>query len=1076
MFFETYLLCSYDKLVGSRLLVDCKCYEVYRSEAIFIEEIINKRQSYLGCLAYESKTRKRIGHRYVPVMLGSWIDFRIRGRENVLASRAQWGTVILKGMPKIYASFSTFDALSLHVRKTFDNKTIEWFTYVNGDGLAIRYENKTVTWTYRQNTQISYNSDNWVHLLNEANPFVKNRMILASEYVDMFETILRYPYDMNDLTNRQIINGAEIMKRYIDFNLSKRLNKKGTGVKKMSTVFEQGSMYIVLGKQNNSCESTEWSRNYSQQTYDNTLHEGRSNKAAHFLQNVTRASNDAVRNSKALSFPKDAFGYFCTLNTKDLKSAGEQNVLADYVIMTEESDAVELYTYISKYARFLEILSASEPLSSSSSASTVIGTNCSLIIDGFITDCNFVWSFEAFLRIKRHFPHVTTKYYKPYILFSTRASIPIKYSDVHDAFFSPAETVEYQIKYPELSILSLTAKQLDPMGMRKTPPAKLTVAINNSKGCVANRINDFHNALMRMSLGTTCYMNSGPDECRRILDLAVLEPAGTQDTSNFQKVWKFLDKEFQLKAQLLGSPLSTPLTVSSLSPMIMTTRFTVDNDEERVGIGGGGGNSNSISSSVVSSGCYKPFCDTDRRKAMNALLKRAYNLNQLMIEYRVGAPYVRERNVENKRLVEDYVSTVFGSNNFDTPSVRNLSLWAAFGNVQGYCIEDGVVLDRKTVDSIPPIYYNACITVDFTFATTKQPDEARFMAVDESRLSVISEETCVGCLISEHEVFVKNSKHCRVMVAEIGNHFYYLLHFLPKKNNTYVDLKVTHIRSSKVITAIITGVHEAKVGTGTKVANAFGQKNLCSYVCDLSNRWGVTRDGRKVHAQIIYSDVSLIGRIAAGQIFNALTNDDLAIGPNGEIIARIDLVIHALHPYTNIKEFNVKVDTLTNVNGFDSQCMPNVSLALRTERVYERVLQLIGLHGFDIDIIGRKFAPLEGFEIAECREAIGVDGKRRIYSNNADNDPEDDDDDDEIKAKKRIKNLSVKKFIERCGSLPSSRSLSSSSSSLSFFSRPSSLATTTTTTTTTTKLSIDTSTTETYGTASMAVVDDKILG
>lgn len=125
---------------------------------------------------------------------------------------------------------------------------------------------------------------------------------------------------------------------------------------------------------------------------------------------------------------------------------------------------------------------------------------------------------------------------------------------------------------------------------------------------------------------------------------------------------------------------------------------------------------------------------------------------------------------------------------------------------------------------------------------------------------------------------------------------------------------------------------------GTKIANAFGQKNICSKIADLSHIWGVTRDGRKVHAQILYSDVSVVGRCTAGQLYYMLSSFDLAIGPNKEIIAPIHLVIHSLNPYTNNKMFDIKVDTLTNMNGFDSQLLANVSHALKTEKIMSKAL------------------------------------------------------------------------------------------------------------------------------------------
>ncbi|KAI5630606.1 lef-8 [Venturia canescens] len=885
--FEAYLLCSYNLQIGKIVLMNCKCYNIYREESTFIESVINLRQSYMACICYESQKRKRVGHKTVPIMLGSYLDYRIRGAQAVERSRAQWGAVILRGMLKIYTSFSTFDALSMHVRQTHEAKSIEWFTYIGNEGVALKYSNKVVEWTYRYETQNNLSSNAWIELINQANPFIKRR-ILATEYIQMFDDVLKYPYDMNDLKNRQFINGVSIMRKYIDYELAKRDKKKGVGCMKMAHAFETGALYIVLSKKN-TYETEEWCKNYPQ-NYDNTLHEGRSNKTVHFLQNVTRASNDAVRNSKALTFPSDAFGFLCLLNTKDLKSAGEQNVLADFVIMTEESDPTELYEYLRRVT------------SEQSSITAGRSTEHHLIINGFITDCRKDWTFEDFKRLKRTLRHVTLKFYQPYIIFSTKASIPIKYSHEHDIYVSPAEVGEYNVTFPESSMISVTAKELVPVGITKTPASKSTVAINNIKGSVANLTSNFHKSLMRMSLGTTCYMENNTEIISALADSAVI--SRDNDTRHFQQAFSQLEKTFGL-----------------------TTCYATSQQHDPI-VGG----------------------------AMRSFLKM-YVLDDLLIENKGshGTPYVRERNTESSPLVSSYMTMLLGPKNYPPPSVWNLRLWAMFGNSNGACVEDGVVLDRKTVDAMPKIYYNACITVDFTLKTTRQARSPVFVAVDDKD-ECARDETLVGCLISEHEALVKNSKHCKIVFGKIGNHYYYLLHFLPKQNNTYAGLQVRHVLHGKVITVIITGVHETRVCVGTKVANSFGQKNVCSKLADLSGYWGITRDGRKVHAQIMYSVVSIVGRVASGQLYCMLTSPDLAIGPNKEILAPVDLVIHALHPYTNIKIFDVKVDTLTNINGFDSQVLVNTSLALRSKRIFGKVLQVIGLHGYSVTVDSTHFA------------------------------------------------------------------------------------------------------------------------
>ncbi|AYP97895.1 LEF-8 [Mauternbach virus] len=904
MMFNVYLLCSYNKHFNN-LMIDCPCYDSYRTEEAFTESVILNRGSYMACLCYESSMRNRISHRSVPIIIGSYIDFRIRGREAVIESAPLWGLVILRGLLKMYSNFSTFDALSMHVRETKKLKSIDWYTYIGEDGLALNYSNKVVTCTYKK---ITSNQTDWAQLLQDSNPF--KTTVLQSDYIKMFDTILQYPYSMNDLKNRQILNGPVVIHRYVEYDLSRRLKNKIASIQKMATVFEKGGLFQALSKKN-TFETEEWCRNYPQ-NYDNTMHEGRSNKAAHLLPTVIRASNAAVRNSNALSFPNDAIGYYCLLNTKDLKSAGEQNVLSDFVIMCEETNQLDLYDYIKKIATGLgEILT----------------------IDGYLINCLKKWSLCDLIRVKCKFPHVTTQYNLPYVRFSTRANIPIKYSEQYDVFFSPAETTHFQITYPEIDMLSITAKELSISSLIKTPPSKSTVSINNIKGSVARITSKLHKQLMENSLGVTCYIDITDEEINKQIDEAVLPGRG--DVGIFNTHFKSLDKAFNL-------------------------------NEFR----------------------NEKFATTSPKKAMEALF-RMYPPNHLLAEHSKisNTPFKRQYNIASTNTVSEYYSVIFSPNHYKAPSIWNLRLRAAFGNPNGGCIEDGVVIDSNILKTLPSVYYNACITVDFTFKTVKQPKEAKFIAINE-KYGTIEDEALIGCLVTEHEVYVKNSKHTKVLRPEkIGSHYFYLINFLPKKSKMYDNLKVRHIYNGNMITVVITGQTKVDIMIGSKVANSFGQKNVISMEKDLRDCWGVTRDGRRVHAQIIYSEVSLIGRVTSGQLHSMFMSNELAFGEDGTIIAPVDLVLHTLHPYTNIKLIKVKNDTLTNINGFDSQNLSYTSKMLRSDEVYENVVHILGLHGYDVDFnVISKANP----EIVNERNKI-LHSTNNKFSNNNDDDDNDND-------------------------------------------------------------------------------------
>ncbi|CAI6374910.1 unnamed protein product [Macrosiphum euphorbiae] len=748
VFFEAHILLSCSLKVGRKcdenswLLTNCMHYDDYRTEADFLENVIRKRQSYMACLAYKANQRKRVNHQSVPIVLGTYLDYCIRGAEAVKRTRSQWGQVIIRGMSKMYFSFSTFDALSMHVRKCKGVKSVEWFFYVDNEGVALSYFNKTVQVVYKRKTVTNVDDSRlWTTLVNSASPFVnRSGSVDGSDYLDMFDIMLTYPYDMNDLKNRQFLNSGAIINKVIEHNLSRRKKKKNIGGVRLSEIFENANFFNILSKKS-AYDGDDWNKNYPQ-NYDSTLHEGRSNKTAHYISTVTRASNEAFRNSSALVYPRDAFNYLCALNTKDLKAACEQNVLADFVMMSEESDEQIVFSYLYDVSKRG-------------------GANILLILNGFLINRRCDWTFTEFLKMKRNdfCRHVTTKYYYPYVYVFTKDSIPIKYSAEHDVYFSPAETQEYGIKFEEGSQFSTTVKCLDPHSLIKNPPAKSTVSINDIKGSVANVTSDFHKRLMCSTLGITCYIEIDDAKKKNILNSSLMATGQTPPGEYFDEV-----------ARMFG-----------------------DSKPELV--------------------------DTDRGKAMRSLLNM-YDLRTL--EYRCerykNTTYAYIPDSKLNRQVRDYGSLILGSDMYDPPDPWNLRAWVMFGNVQGTCVEDGVVMDTKFVKMVPPVMYNACISVEFIFKTVKNSKHVRFIPVNGE-----TSDTLIGCVVTDGEVYVKHSRHCNVLVTNIGNHYYHLVHFKPK--HQYHDIGIDSVKTEKTLTVLIRGTHVGSFGVGTKIANLFGQKN-----------------------------------------------------------------------------------------------------------------------------------------------------------------------------------------------------------------------------------------------------------
>lgn len=890
----TAILCSYNAFFAQKLQVDCPCYKKKYSNDddaspfSFVHNVINRRGSYMACLCYKAGIRHRVKHTAFPILLGSDIDAKIRGLEAVEETWPLWSVMIMDGQIIILEAFSTYNALSMHPREFKSQIFIDWYTYCENSGLALNfYSLDSVKWTF--NKEIGTDLDTWMSLLARSNPFEKlGAEVSSSEYIQMLETVLKTPYSMNTLSCRQCLSCSAILSRYLENDLAKRRKNKPTG--NMRANFESGrSIYYNLSR-GNTFELEDKCRNYPQ-NYNTTLHEGRSNKIAHIASNIKRATNAAVKNSNALLFPEDGVGYLCPLSTKDLKSAGEQSTLTDNTITNGETNHMDLFNYLMREFRTAKHDSnRTAPL-------------YHVAINGYLLKAQFPWNIHMLVKVKRKFPHVTTQYYFNYVHFSTLGNVLIKYSQEHDAFFSPAETTKFGITYPSMDYFSITARELSYDALIRNPAAKSTVSINNIKGSVAMVTSPLHKKLIQNALGTTCYMEITQAEIEEIPKYAIMSSGHSTEQH----------EHFANKAEAAYQIHSTP---------------ELESPEDK---------------------------ETDPLKARKAL-DRLYPAAALLFECRKisNQPYDKIYNdsEENIARLQSYRSLIFSSKFYYANPIWNLKLFASFNNLHGNCNEDGVVLDYATAERLKPIIYRACITVECTFGTTKQPHDSRFLKVAADMRTFMSDsDLVIGVLVSAHPVTIKHSKHTVIRSFYLPGQYISIIEFLPKETNMYNNLEVDYIYKNKSVVVIIKGECRNRLNVGSKLANAYGQKNIISALEDLSDHWGVTKRGEKVRAQIFYNPNSFMGRMVAGQMHEMLKSPDVAFGPHGEILAPIYHVIHSIHPYINEKIITVKNDTLTNTNGFDTQNLSFVSNYLRSTTVHDRVLQVMGFIGYDVSFL-----------------------------------------------------------------------------------------------------------------------------
>lgn len=230
-------------------------------------------------------------------------------------------------------------------------------------------------------------------------------------------------------------------------------------------------------------------------------------------------------------FPQDAVGYYCLLNTKEMRTAGEQNVLTEFTIISSKTSLVALKFFL---------------------GSLPSGTNpSSIFVNGLKFERDFCCDLNTLVEIKKEFPHVSLQFYGSFINFNIKSGVALAFNMKHNCYFSAEERLHFNLEITETGLLSAAAKNLGFDTLRKNLPAKSTVSINNCKGSVAILQSDSHKRIMENTLGYSHYMY--PVDTEKLLSTAILQT--NCDTSEFWNLYgpikNWSEKEKEISQDLL---------------------------------------------------------------------------------------------------------------------------------------------------------------------------------------------------------------------------------------------------------------------------------------------------------------------------------------------------------------------------------------------------------------------------------------------------------------------------------------------------------------------------------------------
>lgn len=509
-----------------------------------------------------------------------------------------------------------------------------------------------------------------------------------------------------------------------------------------------------------------------------------------------------------------------------------------------------------------------------------------IAINGFLINRYSKWEKEDLINLKKEHPFIITKVYDKFVNIKTKACYAVRYCEVDDIFYSSAEQMYWKPHYSEYDRMSKITSCLGE-NFYKTDPSKNTVALNNIKGAVAVHDTPQQKIWLTNALGTTSTMKKLEDNnFTKYAEIEMTKEEKENITATLE-YRKNIFKKYEVEVNKLCGPL------------VKRNNKVTDYTRPREFL----------------KSLHKPIESNimgDWKKCTKVTVSQKYN-----------------------GVFKEYMN-MFGQEGYEYPG---LEVICAFGNSKGKCVEDGVILDSKLVEVLPQLEHNLRITTSFIFNSSVTNHLVLLKNENEN-------DDLIATLVTDLPSKPKHSASCKVITKKIGSHYFNQIYLLTKNYKQYKSYKISHTISKNKVFIIINAEVSHNIRTGSKISNQQGQKNIITDVQDLSSLYGYTADGRKIHAQVLYSDVSLIGRIPGGQLYDMMHSKDTAFSENGTILGKIKIYINSIDPYTNNKIFELKYDTYTHLNGGESQGLSHTGLILRKESAKRLSDQLIGMHGY----------------------------------------------------------------------------------------------------------------------------------
>ncbi len=742
--------------------------------------------------------------------------------------------------------------------------------------------------------------------------FKTHHTITKADCIDYFKTARRYGPQLDRLSNKTILTSTEILSRVICFSIEAGEDR----LKNIRSYFVSGNIYWVLSTRRTRKIKTQFQCIY--QMVDG--------QKLHLINNlaavVRRHVSTIVRNSAALLFPKDGEDYVCPVNTKELVNAGETIALSLFVI---SSPPVPDKDVMKSFETLKRNISREEWQS---------GKYYRIAWESFLTNYYIENNITDLINFKRTNTFLVLRKYGGYINVMSEGHMVVKYSLKYQIFISPCERENFfndaftdcplHMKFSS-SVLRL------PRSFNRTQIVKSVVSVQNIKGSSHIIRTPFDAINFKYAIGTS---NAA------LVDITD-EPVLTGDF--FTKSYKFRPVDPYQYRRVMRK-LQPGETVPDIIKKLYEIYKPVSLDDE-FGL--------SLSDlipdfnkhyeiiqkylphkiPIINAAIRKDNDDRFHPKFLNWKYSYYYNrLNQRDLKERVEHDFALSLTI--RHAIAPHNLLKLGETE---PYQNQLILYCGFGDVCGATNEDGVIIDKDLVEN-SNLRKLQSVTLNVSFASingmsnktmTKHRNETTYKKINKIYRSPNSNVIVFGILKTPHDLKIRlSSKNIRILKSEMPLTYRYTIYAEEYSN---LDKLISSFYQPDTCTVTINMAYYVPFGVGCKVANLHGQKGIVSLVADLSQYKYYCADGTVVHPQILFSAVSILGRMTSSQLYEMMTSSKVAFNERGEFIAPIAFNIHHIDSGLKCNMSNSKNDLMTAENGFLTNNLAYAAYALEKQ-------------------------------------------------------------------------------------------------------------------------------------------------